>query len=65
MSFAEVLLRDAGLNAVLVDQNMSVMEGSIGILQARLLVASDDWLRAERVLAEADLGNWVSRDGRS
>jgi hypothetical protein len=63
MSFAQVLLRDAGLDAVLVDQNMSVMEGSIGILQGRLLVASDQWARAASVLDDADLGQWVKRDG--
>jgi hypothetical protein len=62
MSFAQVLLRDAGLNAVLVDQNMSIMEGSIGVLQGRLLVPADDWLRAVRVLDDADLGIWVKRD---
>jgi hypothetical protein len=58
LSFAQVLLRDAGLESVLADVNMSVLEGSIGVLPRRLLVASDDWLRAERVLVQADLGNW-------
>lgn len=53
MGFALVLLRDAGFDAALVDQNMSVMEGSIGILQGRLLVAADQWQRAVRVLEDA------------
>ena len=65
LSFAQVLLRDAGLESVLADVNMSVLEGSIGVLPRRLLVASDDWLRAERVLVQADLGNWVNRDDQA
>lgn len=63
MSFAQALLRDAGMETMLADQNMSIMEGSIGVFPRRLLVASDDWLRAERVLVESDLGQWVWRDG--
>jgi hypothetical protein len=65
LSFAQVLLRDAGLESVLADVNMSVLEGSIGVLPRRLLVASDDWLRAERVLVQSDLGNWVNRDDQA
>ena len=62
LGFAQVLLRDAGLDAVLMDQNMSVLEGSIGILQRRLMVASDDFDEARRVLIDSDLGQWMSTD---
>lgn len=62
LDFAQVLLRDAGLDAVLMDQNMSVLEGSIGILQRRLMVASDDFAEARRVLIDSDLGQWMSTD---
>ncbi len=62
LGFAQVLLRDAGLDAVLIDQNMSVLEGSIGILQRRLMVASDDFAEARRVLIDSDLGKWMSSD---
>ena len=62
LGFAQVLLRDAGLDAVLMDQNMSVLEGSIGILQRRLMVASDDFAEARRVLIDSDLGKWMSSD---
>lgn len=63
MSYAQALLRDAGMETVVVDQNMSIMEGSIGVFPRRLLVLSDEWLRAERVLTEAELGDWILRDG--
>ena len=59
LSFVEALLRDAGIEPVMVDTNMSVLEGSIGILPQRLLVAENSYNAACRVLKEADLGNWV------
>lgn len=62
LGFAQVLLRDAGLEAVLMDQNMSVLEGSIGILQRRLMVASKDYEAARRVLTDSDLGQWMNTD---
>ncbi len=62
LGFAQVLLRDAGLEAVLMDQNMSVLEGSIGILQRRLMVASQDYEAARRVLTDSDLGQWMNTD---
>ena len=59
LSFAEALLRDAGIPTVLADSNMSIMEGSIGILPRRLLVETDSYEAACRVMREADLGQWV------
>ena len=38
LSFAEALLRDARIPSHVFDQNMSVLEGSIGVLARRLLV---------------------------
>lgn len=62
LSFVEVLLRDAGLEQMVADLNMSVLEGSIGILPRRILVRTEDWTRARRVLDEAGLGGWVNGD---
>lgn len=53
LSFLTVLLADAGIEAVLLDQHTSNTEGSIGAIQRRLAVASDDYTRARRVLADA------------
>lgn len=55
LSFAECLLRDAGIACAVVDQNMSVMEGSLGILPRRLLVETEAHDRARRILGEAGL----------
>ncbi|MCB1512027.1 MAG: DUF2007 domain-containing protein [Hyphomicrobiaceae bacterium] len=63
LSFVEVLLRDAGIAAMMADANMSVLEGSVGILPRRVLVTTDDYHQAVRVMREADLGQWVRDDG--
>jgi hypothetical protein len=53
LSFLVLLLRDAGLDPVLYDQNMAIMEGSAGAIQQRLVVPSDQANAARRVLREA------------
>ena len=53
LSFLTVLLADAGITAVVLDAHTSAIEGSIGAIPRRLVVAAEDELRARRVLAEA------------
>ena len=53
LSFLTALLADAGIDAVLLDQHTSIVEGSIGAIQRRLVVSSDDYMRARRVLSDA------------
>jgi hypothetical protein len=52
LDFARVLLADAGIEAVLFDAHMSVMDGSLGILPRRLMVTDEDFARAEAILKE-------------
>ncbi len=53
LSFLVALLADAGIEAILLDQHTSIMDGSIGAIPRRLAVAEADAARARRVLAEA------------
>jgi len=53
LSFLMALLRDAGLDPVLLDQNIAATEGNIGMFPRRIAVATDDAPQARRVLAEA------------
>ena len=53
LGFAQALLADAGIAAEIFDDHMSVMDGSLGILPRRLMVADEDVERAEKVLKEA------------
>ena len=57
ISFVESLMRDAGIGCFVADQNMSVLDGSIGILPRRILVAEDDVEQARRIFADAGIGN--------
>ncbi|HEX3432312.1 MAG TPA: DUF2007 domain-containing protein [Rhizomicrobium sp.] len=53
LNFAEALLADAGIRAVVFDTHMSIMDGSLGVLPRRLMVSEEDYLRARTVLAGA------------
>jgi len=55
ISYAQSLLRDAGIKCLVADQNMSVLDGSIGILPRRILVAEDDAETARRIFTEAGI----------
>jgi tRNA1Val (adenine37-N6)-methyltransferase len=52
LSFAQSLLSDAKIESVVFDENASVMDGSLGILPRRLMVADDDFIRGQMVLRE-------------
>jgi Putative prokaryotic signal transducing protein len=60
ISFADALLNEAGIEHAVVDQNMSVMEGSLGILPRRMLVARHRLADARRILTEAGLDSELS-----
>ncbi|WP_265515849.1 DUF2007 domain-containing protein [Nitratireductor luteus] len=53
ISFVESLLRDAGIGFLVADQNMSIMEGSIGVLPRRVLVEDGALEDARRLLTDA------------
>jgi hypothetical protein len=57
ISAIEALLNGAHIEQLVVDQNMSVLEGSIGIFQRRILVGEDQIHAARRLLQDAGLGN--------
>jgi len=46
-------LDDMGIDAVIFDHHTSIMEGSIGAIPRRIMVADDDHARAEQLLEEA------------
>ncbi|MCV0395394.1 MAG: DUF2007 domain-containing protein [Rhizobiaceae bacterium] len=62
ISFVEALLRDAGIGCFVADQNMSVIEGSLGILPRRILVDAEDEAQARRLLADAGIAHEIERD---
>jgi hypothetical protein len=50
-------MRDAGIDFMVADQNMSILEGSIGVLPRRVLVADDEADQARRILIDAGIAD--------
>jgi len=65
LSYIEALLKDAGVGHMVADANMSIVEGSIGILPRRVLVDQDQWSRARRILSEAGLDDVAGQTSES
>jgi hypothetical protein len=57
LSWVDALMREAGIATLVLDEHTSSIEGSIGAIQRRVLVAEDDLPRARRLLAEASGGS--------
>ncbi len=57
VSAVGALLDGAGIRYMTLDQNMSVIEGSLGILPRRIMVDDDDVTAARRVMTDAGLGH--------
>ena len=64
VSAVQALLSAAKIPHLVLDQNMSVLEGSLGILPRRILV-NDCWVDdARQLLEEAGLGHELRPDAR-
>lgn len=57
LSLAESLMKDAGIHCLVADQSMSVLEGSLGLLQRRFLVEEGRADEARGILKDAGLGD--------
>jgi Putative prokaryotic signal transducing protein len=64
ISVLEALLNGARIKHLVVDQNMSVLEGSIGIFPRRILVGEDELQMARRLLEDAGFGHELRPDKR-
>ncbi len=53
LSFAKAVLDEAGIVSVVFDAEMSVMDGSLGILPRRLMVADAEADDAQALIREA------------
>ena len=56
------LLDGANIHHLVVDQNMSVIDGSIGVLPRRILVHDDDDREARQLLSDAGLAHELRPD---
>ncbi len=60
LSFLTALLADAGIETVLLDSHASVAEGSAGAIPRRLMVSSENFQQACRILRDCGeySGEW-------
>lgn len=56
LSWSLAVLKDAGIHAVVFDDNASIVEGSISAIERRIMVADDDLQEARQVLEDDDGG---------
>ena len=57
ISFVEALLKGAEIDYLVLDQNMSILEGSIGIIPRRIMVGSEQLTEARDLLTNAGLAD--------
>ncbi len=52
ISYLDHRLREAGIEVLVLDSHMSLVEGSLGVLPRRIMVGDDDLAEATRILDE-------------
>lgn len=57
LSFAQAVLKDAGIESFLFDVNASVLDGSTIIVRKRLMIVDDDEVEARELLEDAGIGH--------
>jgi hypothetical protein len=57
VSAVGALLDGANIHHLVLDQNMSIIEGSLGVLPRRILVHDDDHREARQILVDAGLAH--------
>jgi hypothetical protein len=57
VSAVGALLDGANIHHLVLDQNMSILEGSVGVIPRRILVHEDDAVEARRLLTDAGLAH--------
>jgi len=62
VSAVGALLDGANIHHLVFDQNMSIVEGSLGMLPRRIMVHEDDNREARQLLADAGLAHELRAD---
>ena len=55
----EALMQDADIPCHVADRHSSVIDGSLNVIQMRVLVPDEREQEARELLEEADLGHWL------
>ena len=62
VSAVGALLDGANIHHLVLDQNMSIIEGSLGVLPRRILVHEEDNQAARQILSDAGLSHELRPD---
>jgi len=65
LSYVSTLLEEGDIGFIVLDTNMSVLEGSIGALPRRVLVESERLGQARNILTEAGIGHVIADDEKA
>jgi len=57
LNFAQAILKEADIPYFLMDQNVSIIDGSIGVIPRRLMVVDEDAEDARQAFIDAGLGD--------
>ncbi len=60
ISFVQSLLKEQEIEHMVLDQHMSILEGSVGAIPRRILVSSNHINMARTILREVGVGNELS-----
>ncbi|NKB83018.1 putative signal transducing protein [Brucella grignonensis] len=64
LSVAEALMKEAGIIYFIADTNMSILEGSLGVIPRRFLVEEDRLDEARHYLIDAGLEHELKDHGK-
>jgi Putative prokaryotic signal transducing protein len=65
LSYVEALLCGSGIRPIVLDTNMSILDGSIGILPRRVVVDEENYPQAVQILREAGLGGEIEENAEN
>ena len=57
LSFAQAILKDAGIESFLFDMNAAILDGSTALVRKRLMVIDEDVVEARELLDAAGIGH--------
>lgn len=62
ISLIKSLLKDSDIRFMVLDENMSILEGSIGMIPRRIMVVSESAVSARRLMKDAGLQKYLKND---
>lgn len=62
ISFVEALMKESDIDYLVLDQHMSIVEGSLGVIPRRILVKDEFLYSARQILKDADLGHELAHE---